>query len=66
MRRRLGERRERLRWLERRAALVSPRARFAQRAQRLDEIEQRMRRAMRRRLESHRERLQWLRGRAAS
>jgi exodeoxyribonuclease VII large subunit len=65
VRRRLDERRERLRWLDRRAALVSPRARFAQRAQRLDELDERMRRALRRRLESHRERLQWLRGRAA-
>jgi len=65
MRRRLDERRERLRWLDRRAALVSPRARFAQLAQRLDEIDERMRRALRRRLESRRERLQWLRGRAA-
>jgi exodeoxyribonuclease VII large subunit len=65
MRRRLESHRERLGWLDRRAALVSPRARFAQRAQRLDEIDERMRRALRRRLESHRERLQWLRGRAA-
>src|SRR6202453_4677277 len=54
MRRRLDERRERLRWVGRRAALVSPRARFAQRAQRLDELDERMRRALRRRLESHR------------
>jgi exodeoxyribonuclease VII large subunit len=65
MRRRLAERRERLRWLAQRAALVSPRARFAQRAQRLDELDESMRRALRRRLESHRERLQWLRRRAA-
>jgi exodeoxyribonuclease VII large subunit len=65
MRRRLETHRERLGWLGRRAALVSPRARFAQRAQRLDEIDERMRRALRRRLESHRERLRWLRGRAA-
>ncbi len=65
IRRRLGERRERLRWLDRRAALVSPMARFAQRAQRLDELDERMRRALRRRLDSHRERLHWLRGRAA-
>jgi exodeoxyribonuclease VII large subunit len=65
MRRRLESRHERLRWLDRRATLVSPRARFAQRAQRLDEIDERMRRALRRRLDSRRERLQWLRGRAA-
>jgi exodeoxyribonuclease VII large subunit len=65
MRRRLETHRERLRWLDRRAALVSPGARFAQRAQRLDEMDERMRRALRRRLDSHRERLQWLRGRAA-
>jgi exodeoxyribonuclease VII large subunit len=65
MRRRLESHRERLRWLDRRAALVSPRVRFAQQAQRLDEIDERMRRALRRRLESHRQRLQWLRGRAA-
>jgi exodeoxyribonuclease VII large subunit len=65
MRRRLESHRERLGWLGRRAALVSPRARFAQRVQRLDEIDERMRRALRRRLEGHRERLRWLRGRAA-
>jgi exodeoxyribonuclease VII large subunit len=65
MRRQLGEWRERLRWLDRRAALVSPMARFAQRAQRLDELDERMRRALRRRLDSHRQRLHWLRGRAA-
>ncbi|MGA2342485.1 MAG: exodeoxyribonuclease VII large subunit [Steroidobacteraceae bacterium] len=65
MRRRLGERRERLRWLDRRAALVSPMARFAERAQRLDELDERMRRALRRRLDGHRQRLHWLRGRAA-
>ena len=65
MRRRLESHHERLRWLDRRAGLVSPRARFAQRAQRLDELDERMRRALHRRLQSHRERLQWLRGRAA-
>jgi exodeoxyribonuclease VII large subunit len=65
MRRRLESHHERLRWLDRRAGLVSPRARFAQRAQRLDELDERIRLALRRRLESHRERLQWLRGRAA-
>ena len=65
VRRRLDERRQRLRWLDRRAALVSPMARFAQRAQRLDELDQRMTRAVRRRLQGWRERLRWLRGRAA-
>jgi exodeoxyribonuclease VII large subunit len=47
MRRRLEARGERLRWLTGRAALVSPAARLAQQAQRLDEIEQRMARALR-------------------
>jgi exodeoxyribonuclease VII large subunit len=65
MRRRLGERRERLRWLAQRAALVSPIARFAQQTQRLDELDQRMAHAMRRRLAGHLERLRWLKGRAA-
>jgi len=46
-RRRLGGERERLRWLERRAALVSPIARCAQQTQRLDELERRLRRALR-------------------
>jgi exodeoxyribonuclease VII large subunit len=64
MRRRLAEQRQRLRWLRRRASLVSPVARFAQQTQRLDEIDQRLSRAMRRRLEERRERLRWLRGRA--
>jgi exodeoxyribonuclease VII large subunit len=65
MRRRLEERRERLRWLDGRAALVSPMARVAQQTQRLDEFEQRLARAARRRLEQQRERLRWLAGRAA-
>ncbi len=65
VRRRLEEHRGRLRWLEGRAALVSPVARFAQQSQRLDELEQRLSRAMRRRLDEHRERLRWLAGRAA-
>jgi len=63
--RRFDERRERLRWLAGRAELVSPVARFAQQAQRLDEFEQRLSRAMRRRLHDRRERLRWLTGRAA-
>ncbi len=65
MRRRLDERRERLRLLARRAALVSPAARCAQQAQRLDEMELRLSRAINRRLAGHRERLGWLTGRAA-
>ncbi len=65
MRRCLDERRERLRLLARRAALVSPAARCAQQAQRLDETEVRLSRAMTRRLAGHRERLGWLTGRAA-
>jgi exodeoxyribonuclease VII large subunit len=65
VRRQLGERRERLRRLERRAALVSPSARFARDTQRLDELDQRMTRAVLRRLAGARERLRWLDGRAA-
>jgi exodeoxyribonuclease VII large subunit len=65
MRRHLGERRERLRWLAGRAAQVSPVARFGQQAQRLDELDQRMVQAMRRSLQGRRERLLWLRGRSA-
>src|SRR6202522_3869010 len=47
MRRRIEERRERLRWLTGRAALVSPAARLSQQTQRLDELEQRMFRSLR-------------------
>ncbi len=65
MRRRIEERRERLRWLTGRAALVSPVARLDAQAQRLDELEQCLLRALRRRLQEHRERLRWLAGRAA-
>jgi exodeoxyribonuclease VII large subunit len=65
MRRRLEERRERLRWLTGRAALVSPIARLGAQAQRLDELEQSLVRTLRRRLQEHRERLRWLTGRAA-
>src|SRR5580700_1641007 len=50
MRRSLDERRERLRLLARRSALVSPAARCAQQAQRLDEMELRLSRAMSRRV----------------
>lgn len=64
-RRRLGEQHERLRWLERRAALASPVARCAQQAQRLDELEQRLQRAACRGLQRRFERLRWLEGRAA-
>ncbi len=65
MRRRLEARRERLRWLAGRAAMVSPAARLGVQAQRLDELEQSLVRALRRRLQEHRERLRWLAGRAA-
>jgi exodeoxyribonuclease VII large subunit len=65
MRRRLEERRERLRWLTGRAARVSPVVRLGAQAQRLDELEQCLVRAMRRRLQEHGERLRWLSGRAA-
>jgi exodeoxyribonuclease VII large subunit len=64
-RRRLAERRERLRWLEGRAQLASPLARLLDQSQRLDEHEQRLRRAIRRRLDGQGERLRWLSGRAA-
>jgi exodeoxyribonuclease VII large subunit len=64
MRRRMQERGERLRWLVGRAALVSPSAKLAQQAQRLDELEERLARDVRRRLHAYRERLQWLEGRA--
>lgn len=63
-RRGLLSRAERLRWLEGRAAQVSPVARLDQQTQRLDELDQRMSRAIRRRLEGCREQLRWLRGRA--
>jgi exodeoxyribonuclease VII large subunit len=65
MRRRLEDRRERLRWLIGRAALVSPTARLGAQAQRLDELDQCLVRAMRRRLQEHGERLRWLSGRAS-
>src|SRR6202161_3647645 len=45
--RRVEAQRERLRWLIGRAALVSPTARLSQQTQRLDELEQRMFRALR-------------------
>jgi exodeoxyribonuclease VII large subunit len=47
MQRRIAEHRQRLKYLERRAALVSPAARLAQRAQQLDDHEQRLIRALR-------------------
>jgi exodeoxyribonuclease VII large subunit len=47
MQRRLEAQRERLRWLIGRAALVSPSVRLSQQTQRLDELEQRMSRALR-------------------
>ena len=64
-RRRLAERRERLRWLAGRLAQSGPAARLGAQAQRLDELEQSLVRALRRRLQQHRERLRWLAGRAA-
>jgi exodeoxyribonuclease VII large subunit len=45
--RRLDAQRERLRWLSGRAALVSPSAKLAQQTQRLDDLEQRLARALR-------------------
>jgi exodeoxyribonuclease VII large subunit len=63
--RRLDEHRQRLKWLSGRAAMVSPAAKLAQQAQRLDELEQRLCREMRRRLQGFAERLRWLTGRAA-
>src|SRR5208282_4257415 len=56
MRGRLDAQGERLRWLAGRAALVSPAARVNAQAQRLDELEQCLVRAMRRRLQEYRER----------
>jgi exodeoxyribonuclease VII large subunit len=47
LKRRVEAQRERLRWLIGRAALVSPSARLAQQTQRLDDLEQRMFRALR-------------------
>jgi exodeoxyribonuclease VII large subunit len=49
MRRLLQDRRERLRWLQGRAGLVSPAARLAQRMQLLDDLEDRLVRALRQR-----------------
>lgn len=65
MRRRMAEYGERLRWLTGRAALVSPVARLAQQAQRLDDLEQCLARAWQRQQRGRRERLNWLIGRAA-
>jgi exodeoxyribonuclease VII large subunit len=48
--RRLAERRERLQWLEGRAALANPVARLTQQVQRLDDLEQRLDRGLRRHL----------------
>jgi len=64
MRRRLDAHGERLRWLERRAAQLSPLARLERDGQHVDELEQRLVRALRRLLDGHRERLGWLQGRA--
>ena len=65
LRRRLDDRRERLRWLAGRLGQTSPALRLSAQAQRLDELEQCLVRALRRRLQEHRERLRWLTGRAA-
>jgi exodeoxyribonuclease VII large subunit len=55
--RRLEVQRERLRWLIGRAALVSPSARLSQQTQRLDDLEQRMSRALRQILADRRSQL---------
>jgi exodeoxyribonuclease VII large subunit len=47
-----------------RAALVSPRAKLTQQAQRLDELEAALTRALRRQLRTSSERLRWLIGRS--
>jgi exodeoxyribonuclease VII large subunit len=65
LRLRLEQHREQLRWLTGRAALLSPVARLANRAQRLDELELCLVRAVRRRLQEYGERLRWLKGRGA-
>lgn len=64
MRRKIEETRERLRWLSGRAAVVSPRAKLTQQAQRLDELEAALTRALRRQLRTSSERLRWLIGRS--
>ena len=64
MRRQIAETRERLRWLTGRAAVVSPRAKLTQQAQRLDELEAALTRALRRQLGTRSERLRWLIGRS--
>ena len=63
LRRRLGDSRERLRWLAGRAALVNPAARLTQQMQRLDDIESRLARAWRQDLSDRRSRLMEIRGR---
>ncbi len=63
LRRRLGDARERLRWLAGRAALVNPAARLSQQIQRLDDIELRLARAWRQSLSDRRSRLMDCRGR---
>jgi exodeoxyribonuclease VII large subunit len=61
--RRVEAQRERLRWLIGRAALVSPSARLSQQTQRLDDLEQRMFRALRQILADRRSALSERRGR---
>ena len=63
LRRRLGDARERLRWLAGRAALVNPAARLSQQMQRLDDIELRLARAWRQSLSDRRSWLMECRGR---
>ena len=65
MRRCIEAQGEKLRWLAKRAATVSPAVRLAQQSQRLDELELCLVRALRRQLQGSQERLRWLRGRAA-
>jgi len=64
-RRQLETTRERLRWLTGRAALVSPMAKLAEQAQRLDALEHALSRAWSRQLQGFAERLRSLSARAA-
>jgi exodeoxyribonuclease VII large subunit len=57
LRRRLQDRRERLRWLTGRTALVSPAARLSQQLLRLKNLDERLNRAWRHAFDSRREKL---------